>query len=222
MRVAAPLLFVLFLLSGCASVGALQPAQVSGRGKGQVGLEMSQQATWNRGAFVSYPMVGVSGRYGVSDRVDLGGRVGPTGLEAQVKVQLSAPTSPGVIFSLAPSVGFAATEANEVKLRYLNIALPLLIGVPLPRGHQLLLSPRVFNTLYNLEGGSISGTLNTVSLGASVGVAFRVWKLWLIPEFGVAHPMLVTTVNSSGTGGTFAIGAATTFQLNFSVLWGNS
>ncbi len=213
---------ILLLLSGCASVGALQPAHVSGKGKGQLGLELSQQANWNRGSFVSYPMVGVAGRYGVSDRVDLGGRIGPTGLEAQVKVQLSAPGSTGVIFSLAPSVGVAATDAQDVKLRYLNIALPLLIGVPLPRGHQLILCPRVFDTLYNLDSGSLYGTLNTLFLGASIGVGLRVWKLWLIPEFGVAHPMLVSTLRSGGPGGTFAIGATTTFQLNFSVLWGNS
>ncbi len=210
---------LLLVLCGCANVGALQRPNTVGAGKGELALEVSEQALFNRDTVQAYPMAGVAGRYGVTDQLDLGGRVGPSGFELQAKVMLDAHDSPYPL-SLAPSAGMTVLDTGGVALRFYNFALPVLLGVPLPRGHQLVLSPRLADALSDISAGSAHGLINVLSVGLSVGVALHVWQLWLIPELGVQAPLLSSADRSDVSGGTTFGGARATAQGNFTVVWG--
>ncbi len=209
----------LLLGCGCANVAALQRPNTCGAGNGELALELADQVQFNQDTFTSYPMVGLAGRYGVTDRLDVGGRIGPSGFELQAKVMLDEPQSRFPV-SLAPSAGISVLDTGGVALRFYNFALPLLIGIPLPRGHQVVLAPRLADSISYISAGSAGGLINTLSAGGSVGVAFHVWRLWLLPEVGVQGPVATTAIRSDVSGGTAVGGARATAQGSFTVIWG--
>src|SRR5579859_1642436 len=93
-----PLLFV-----GCASATSMQTADTIGRRRLQLSVQQSYQTQLNRDSAQGYPMEGIAVRYGITDRFDVGGALGPGGLEVASKVRLTSPSS-RVILSLAPSL----------------------------------------------------------------------------------------------------------------------
>src|SRR5581483_1166003 len=110
------------VLTGCASVGALQPAQTLGKNNVQVGLEVSEQALVSKDVLTVYPMLGVSARYGLFDRLDVGIRFGPSAFEAQVKAQLTPREPNRVIVSVAPLATLDWADNDGVALRFYNFA----------------------------------------------------------------------------------------------------
>ncbi len=212
-------LALLLLACGCANVGALQRPNTVGAGNGELALELSEQALFNRDTVQAFPMAGIAGRYGVTDSLDLGGRLGPSGFELQAKGLLDGPEARYPV-SLAPSAGVSVLDTGGVALRFYNFALPLLVGVPLPRGHQLVVAPRVADSVSFIGAGSAHGLINVLAAGVSVGVALHVWRLWLIPELGVQTPLLTSADRTDVSGGSAVGGARSTAQGNFTVVWG--
>jgi hypothetical protein len=218
--VALRVIGVLLLLGcGCANVAALQRPNTCGAGNGELAVEVAQQALFNKDSFTSYPMVGLAGRYGVTDSFDMGGRIGPSGFELQAKVMLDSPQSRYPI-SLAPSAGMSVVDTGGVALRFYTFAIPLLIGIPLPRGHQIVIAPRVADSISYISAGTAGGLINVFSGGGSVGVAFHVWRLWLLPEIGLQAPVTSTAIRSDVSGGTALGGARATAQGSLAVIWG--
>ena len=155
----------------------------------------------------------------MTDSLDLGGRIGPSGFELQAKFLLDDPKSRYPI-SLAPSAGLTVLDTGGIALRFYNFALPVLIGIPLPKGHQVVIAPRLSDALSQISAGSAGGLINVVSAGCSVGVAFHVWHLWLLPELGIQAPVLSTAQRSDVSGGSTFGGARATAQGSFTVIWG--
>jgi hypothetical protein len=209
------------LCAGCASIGALQPAQTLGKNGFQIGLELHEQAIVAPGRFTAYGMAGVSARYGLFDTLDVGIRFGPAAFEAQVKWQLTPREEGRVIVSVAPLAGLDFVDNGGVSLRFYNFALPVLIGIPLPRGHQLILAPRVHDYAYYVGAGNLGGLINNFGVGLAAGVGFHLKRWWLIPELGVLQPVLVTASRMDGPSGAQWRAPSTTLQVNFSVIWGS-
>src|SRR5947209_17644535 len=105
-------------------------------------------------------MVGASVRYGVSDRFDVGGGIGPSGLEVATKVQLTSPTSSTVV-SVVPALGGTGTYANDIVLLVYQADLAVLIGVEAPRDMQVVIAPRVHETFV---GGAIGPSASTAAM----------------------------------------------------------
>jgi hypothetical protein len=214
---------VFILLTGCASVGALQPAQTLGKNNIQVGLEVSEQALVSKDVLTVYPMMGVSARYGLLDRLDVGIRFGPSAFEAQVKVQLTPREPNRLIVSVAPLATLDWADNEGVALRFYNFAIPVLIGIPFGEGHQVIMAPLVNDLSYFVGAGCVVGFINNIGLGLSAGVALHLWKVWFIPEVGVLQPMFITAQRvdlPELSGAQFRL-SKTTVQANISVLWGN-
>jgi hypothetical protein len=210
-------------LPACASVGALQPAHTLGRDQVQIGLELSEQAVVSGDVLKAWPMMGVSARYGLFEWMDVGIRFGPSGFEGQVKVQLTARREGAWVVSLAPLAGLSFIDNQGFSLRFYNFALPVLIGIPLAGGHQLIIAPRLHDHAYYVGAGSVGGMINNFGLGLSAGVMLRVWRLMVIPELGVLQPLLITASRETPElSGTQWRAPQTTLQLNLSVLWGSS
>lgn len=208
------------LLTGCASMGAMQTADTLGPGKLQVGLEASQQASVGRDTLTSYPMAGLSVRIGVLDWLDVGARFGPSGGELQPKVRLTPKRWPFIV-SAAPSAALSLLDTNGIVLRFYNLAVPLIVGVPLEGGHQWVFTAR-FNDLIAYESaGSAKGLIHLTYGSVSAGFAARVWRFLVLPELAVATPLWThaerTDLDAAGT--TFGQGRLQ-LQLNFTMLYG--
>ncbi len=172
----------------------VQTADTLGAGRFQFAIEPGALGAAVLGgdsdaAGVVMPHFDMALRYGVSERVDVGARVGFSLAELQTKVLLTQPGDPDLAISLAPSIsgasiriGEAEREDEGVSTRYVNVALPLLVGFKTNGGSELVLGPRLIYTRF--------GGVNILSAGGSLGYAFRVTdRFRLMPEVGISFPL---------------------------------
>jgi len=134
------------------------------------------------------PLLEAGGRLGLSDRADLGLRVGLGGLSIGPRFQLARSQVPdaGLDVLLEPSLGLtgALPGARGGILTGVYGALALAVGLNLERGSQIVLTPRVaavgddFLGRYLLLGGSLALVLRVA------GSDHRPW--FLVPECGAA------------------------------------
>jgi hypothetical protein len=188
------------ILSACVSLGPPQTAHTAGKGNWQLATNLNYQAQVHQDGAAALPMAGIGGRYGVTDWLDVGGRLGPSGVETQLKFGL--PTGAGPAISVAPSAAVAGLEYEGMSLTVLNFALPVLIGIELPRGRQLILGPRAHNLVVHGAAGSSRSTMSVLSAGSTIGLAVPLGGGWIIPEIGFLHPLVTTVDRSDGLGGT--------------------
>jgi hypothetical protein len=190
--------------TGCVSVSHVQTADTLGQGKFQFAMEpgVGGAAVFSSEAgsgSIYYPHVDLAVRYGVTDTVDLGVRFGSSLVELQSKILLSSVEDAGKAISIAPSLMGVFFGSGDNSVNYVNLAVPVLIGLKTAGGSEFVIGPRVVGT--NISGGSGdgSGSVTVLSLGASVGYALRVSEGFrLMPELGVSFPV-VGAADSSGT-----------------------
>lgn len=176
------------LLSGCLAPGA---ARNLDKGAIQVsltpGVHLATPSEEARDVRV-LPRAGLGLRYGVAERLDLGGRVYAMGypdiavtgaaLDARVGVVRSPTYDKGVDVTLAPVFSYTRYTTPDENLReYLAAELPVLVGFHLTKGLQLVVAPR---GAYVLE---LRRSPARILVGASAGLSVAVtpW-LRLVPE----------------------------------------
>ncbi|MDP3153208.1 MAG: hypothetical protein Q8N23_11090 [Archangium sp.] len=214
-------LWVLWALAvtGCASVGVFQQPETLGKGHWQAAAELSSQAQASTDSLSLYPAFGVAFRYGLTETIDVGAKIGPSGLEAQGKFMLTP--REGVVISLAPLLGGTFNMPSGLLFGTAQAALPVLIGVPLSKRVQLVFAPRLHDGLIVLSAGQAGGTVNTFSLGGAVGVAVKVKRFQFIPDVGFLAPIATTTWRSDLPSGTVWGQGRWTFQANVTVTLGS-
>ncbi|MFT3711006.1 MAG: hypothetical protein QM817_25550 [Archangium sp.] len=183
---------LLLLLNGCASVGVFQSAETLGRKNWELGVELSTQAATSFDSLSVYGLSGVHFRYGISDPIDVGLRVGPAGVEVSSKFMLT-PRGNAAIVSLAPSVGGTFSVPSGIAIGTGQASLPVLIGVPLSQRLQLVLAPKLHDSLFAMSAGQAGGTVNQVFLGGAVGVVIKLGRFKIIPDVGFLAPIATTT-----------------------------
>ena len=125
------------------------------------------------------PRIEVGARYGVSDRVDLGLRIGDSGATATTRVQLVR-TDGEVGFELLIAPGLQYVYSED-----LFVELPVVMGLRLRGGHELLLAPRVAWQSSFVPSG-LDHPAQYVFVGGSLGFAWQVTRrVALVPELGV-------------------------------------
>ena len=215
------LLPLLLALTGCATVGTLQTADTLGTGHFQLGIEPSWWGAVTPDGGAGFVHMGVSGRYGVSDRVDLGGRIGSAGAEILVKVALTDPQTSGPYVSIAPSGGgFAATSGGDAA-GILAFQVPVLIGFPTAGGSQLVLAPKIHEYLILAGSGGDSAGVSMTSLGASLGYAARLGPGFrLLPEVAFVYPVLGAAGMSGQDSQVDFLGEGVLMQVSLGLLLG--
>lgn len=174
---------LLLELLACATVGTLQTADPLGKGNYEVGVEPAAVILGGGDTSIPLPAFDVALRAGVSDRVDVSGSLGFSGLGAGAKILLTDPDSDLVYVAVAPS---ATVFALGVTLY--QFELPVLVGVPFGE-HQLVVAPK----LYDYFGSTAAGEANAnmLAVGASAGFSFRVGeKVRVMPEYALVVPVL--------------------------------
>lgn len=211
----------LLVLNGCASVSILQSAETVGRGRWEVAAEVSSQAQVGTDSLSLYPMGGIAGRYGVTDAFDVGARIGPSGTELNAKVMLT-PRTGGAIVSIAPLVAGTFWIPGGVRLGTAQAAIPVLIGIPLSPRLELILAPRVHDSLFFLEAGQAGATVNTFFAGLAVGVAVQLGRFKIIPDVGFLAPLATTTWRYDLPSGTVWGQSRWTAQASVAVILGRA
>jgi hypothetical protein len=192
-------------LAGCPSISTLGAARTIDRGTSQffIAPEVTY-FTLGEKPLVK-PQVEFGVRYGLTDKLELGGKVWLPGIAADAKIALLRAKSPdaGLDVALNPGFsylgGFSGTRSGEgSSLHTFTLFVPLLLGLNVGGGHQLVLAPRVIDQLF-MGSGSDGGAANIVYAGTSLGFVFKVGPSFrLMPEVSVGVP-IVGTVSGFGT-----------------------
>ncbi|MBM4389620.1 MAG: hypothetical protein FJ090_00750 [Deltaproteobacteria bacterium] len=176
------------LLTGCATFGTFQNAETLGKGNWEVGIEPSMWGGSGESATLLYPHAGVSARVGLSDRVDIGGRVGSSGIELSGKFGLTERDA-NVPISIAPAVGGMAIGAADASVSILALHVPVLFGLRMGE-NQVVLGPKVHVWSFNAGAAGSSASAAIWSLGASAGYSAHVGgSVRLIPELALVRPL---------------------------------
>jgi len=206
MKKLLPLLpaLALVLLTGCPSFSTMGTARTLPKGKSQFfiapgGMVLKDFQTDNAGLSESFglPTVEFGGRYGVTDHVEVGGKVWLLGAEIDTKFALLRSEIPesGLDLSLAPAISLYPFTSGDTNATYAWLHLPLLVGINLG-GSQLVIGPRVSDMIITGGGDSI----NAVWLGGSLGLALKLGDGFrLLPEVSMAYPVAVSVGSSSTT-----------------------
>lgn len=200
-------------LTGCrGNLATFQPARTMPAGGFAVGAEgsgigaMSDEGDKFEGTF------SITGRYAVTDRIEIGARVGATRPEIMAKFGLVYGESTRTSISLAPSVGAFVATATGIVAANTYGQLPVLVGVPIGR-HELVLAGAIhFGHAINVDT-HVWGL--AVGPGASVGfVANPTAWLSIVPTLAVALPFFRAGSSGVDTGDTV------TYQLGVAILAG--
>jgi hypothetical protein len=166
---------------------------------------------------VGYPLLEGGVRVGVTDNIELGGRLGFNGITAEGKFGLVRPptTDSGFNLSLNPGVGFigygasasSGTTSGGGFFGVLTFHLPVLMGIDFG-GHELVIGPRAIDQVifgnFATSSGGTSSVANIFYAGGSIGIAIKVsGGFRIMPEVAIGVPVVasVTDVGSSAFGG---------------------
>lgn len=179
--------FAAWLAAGCATIGTVQTARPIDQGTVQVGLEPGLWGIQDRGWV---PTANISARYGVSRRMDLGARFGAGGLGVTGKFALTDPWDDRLVVSVAPSVGGFGLGVLGVGTRSYHAQVPLIVGVGIRGGHELVLAPKLAGWTISGSAGVARGRSMIVGAGGTVGLSLRVGNgVRILPEIGMVQPI---------------------------------
>jgi hypothetical protein len=180
---------MILLLAACAPT-LMQTARTTGQGGFEAGVEgglvrVSARDTEGEGSGTTVPVVNFVGRYGVSDRVDLGARVGFVGYGLQAKFLLTEPDAlSGPRIAIVPEVAAIGGGGGQNGPRSFvaRTNLGVLVGVPFEDDNEVTFGILSSNTLFG-AGGGVGGAAGQI--GLSVGVALQTTDtVQLMPEIG--------------------------------------
>lgn len=185
-------------LCACVAISSVQTADTLGAGRLQVGLEPGVAGAIQTSTGVTLaPAADVAVRYGAAERLDVGARLGQSGLELQLKVMVTPPGA-RVAVSLAPHLAGQlrfvsngspeSTPSLDVTGLLVNGGLPLLVGLRLGP-HQLVVGPRV-HVLASVPSTATEPASRRFATGGSVGVSLRVSRsVAVMPEVALLVPL---------------------------------
>jgi hypothetical protein len=170
----------LWLGAGCTSLTSLTRARTLPPGQTEVGLDL-------KGPF---PLAELVVRRGMTDWLELGGRVGGfysvpvDSLSAMAEAKLQLRRSPevdhGWDLALTSGMGYQSLSYGGSTAQSAHLSGALLLGWNLGHGHQLVAGPRAVQAwLWDPNAQTVS----TLAYGLSLGVAFQLPRgLQLMPE----------------------------------------
>jgi hypothetical protein len=186
------------LLGGCASFSTMSTARTVKRDTTQtwvapefVGMTIDT-GTGSGQESVSVPQFELGFRRGITDSVELGGKLWLLGAALESKFQLHRSESQdgGIDVALAPSVGWlgfnsGAGDGFNVVTGYLSLP----VGLNVPGGSQLVLTPKAIYQRYMAKGADGSGNVDIFFIGGSAGFAWRLGDMYVLPELSIMKPV---------------------------------
>lgn len=204
-------------LSACLTSGVVQTAETVGKDNFQFAIEPGVVGVNDSsGDGIWYPSVNIAGRYGISDRFDLGGRIGSTLIEVQGKYMFTEPADDEIQISIAPHIGGLAVGSGGAGAGIFWVKSPILIDIPVGSSDLVIgPGPRLVGVAGG--GGGESGIATVFGIGSSIGFAGRVGpRARIMPEFGFDVPIAAAAA-ASGEGGSVGGLASSGFTWTFQV-----
>ncbi|MSP90822.1 MAG: hypothetical protein EXR79_03305 [Myxococcales bacterium] len=178
------------LVGGAACTSStLQLARTTSRGETATAMAAGVQLFSVSGKRQRVPQFEVGGRYGLTDKIDVGARVWLPYWELDVKVQLARSATPteGWDVAVAPGVGYLGgipgdREGSGAYLHTAALSTTLYVGKNFASGSQLIVAPRAVD--FVMAGyAEAAGAINLLYAGGSIGYAWKVSKtVRLVPQ----------------------------------------
>jgi hypothetical protein len=200
-------------MTGCwGNLATFQPARTMPAGGFAVGVEGSGIGVFSDAGDKQEGTLSIAGRYAVTDRIEIGARVGSVRPEIMAKFRLDQGKPGKTAISLAPSVGaFVATATGIVGVNSYG-QLPILVGIPVGR-HEFVFS----GALHFAHAVNVDTNVWGFALGPGASVGFVAQPLpWLsiLPNLALAMPLLHAGPTGPGTSDTLA------YQLGLAIIAG--
>ncbi len=181
--------------TGCAATGMVQTAQTVGKGGYEVSIDPGVNGVL--GLPFAGPAFHAAFRYGVTDRIDIGARVGTTLAELQAKFLFTDPANETIAVSIVPAAGVLLIPGSGF-VSGVNIPIPVLIGFKFG-AHELTLGPRFQNSIYFDPTGTVDGSFYSLGAGLSLGFAAQATESFrILPEFSVVTPIVIGGSDGQG------------------------
>ena len=145
-------------------------------------------------------------RYGIADGFDAAASfrgfwtpytsIAGGSLEAKIQLSRADSIDAGVDLAIAPAAAYDIVYGGDAAGRFVSFALPVLLGLNIEGGHQLVLAPAFVDQWAISEGAS---PVHQPFFGGSIGFLWRVDDVVaLLPSLGLFHSF-VGTEGSAGT-----------------------
>jgi hypothetical protein len=184
------------ILAGCPSFTTMGTARTVPRdvtqtwiAPGFVGMTIDTGGTSGQEAF-SLPQFELGFRRGITDGVELGGRLWLLGAAFESKFQLvrAETENSGIDIALAPAVGWLGFNTGDgdgfnVITGYLSVP----IGINVPGGSQFVLTPKAIYQRYIAKAAGDTGSVG-VFFGGSAGFAWKLGSMFILPEISIMQP----------------------------------
>ena len=209
------------IFGAACTTGSAQTARTNGQGNFQFGVEPGVVGIGSGAGFGVLPSFNIAGRYGISDAVDIGARIGTVGYEVQAKVMFTDPAAQdSLAMSIAPQVTAIGAGGSGGGAFFFRSVVPLLFGLPVGDS-EFTFGPRVSPWLITGGGGGSSASGLVLFVGGEAGFAARVGdKFWLMPHFTLDYPV-VGIVGATGSGGAVSgLGGGAFFGGGLALLFG--
>ena len=196
------LLTIAALLGGCAAHTSVTTAHTVGQGNFQGAIEPGVGSV----SGLTAPTFNAAFRYGVSEKVDLGARLGSTAYEVTGKYMFT--DTEGTVVSIAPAATLFALGGGGAVGGFFTASTPVLIGIPVGES-QFIVGPNwVIFSAFGGGGGTSAGAL-TMGPGAHLAYSAKLGdKFRLHPELSLKLPGVINFA-SAGAGGSSVSGGAT-------------
>lgn len=170
------------VMTGCPSLSTLQTVDTVP--EGQTRFALGAEAVGAEGA--AAPQIEFAVRHGLSDTVDIGGKVYLGGLELGVKVQVM---DSDWDMSIAPATSFIYVKADDEGVGVLYLHAPLLIGTDFSDTLSIGFGPKFLYALFFGDIVDDDFAVDGLMGGAYVNLPIRVSQsFWIAPEVNVYTP----------------------------------
>ena len=208
--------------SSCSSLLSLRSSRTVASGRYQVAVAPSAAGVVTGGGVTSlFPQLEVAVRRGITSTADVGLRigVGQLAIEGGWQVYRSKSRTSGIDVLFAPMLGYGTWGVFGVGVSQgthgVDLQLPVLFGLNLPREVTLIAAPRLSQRIAILAG---AGTSYIVTPALSVAVDVPVWRtVHLLPEAGISFPYQVASSITPGAGW---LNQGAGFQIGLGILIG--
>jgi len=140
--------------------------------------------------------ISVGARYGATNSLELEARAGDSGASIATRIQLVRARRDRIAFELLVAPGVQYTLTNKLALE-----LPLVAGLALPSGDELVFAPRFVEQL-ELGLAGLGHPAQFAFAGASIGYAWQMRAhVAVMPELGVLENIYSTPGFASFTAG---------------------
>ncbi len=203
----------------------MSSARTLQKGKFQVSMAPGAYGAVSSTSNVYLPQLDLQGRYGVTDRFELGARLWLVGAAVDAKFGLfrSADPNNGFNLSVDPGLGYlgltSSGSGSSASVGTVTLYLPVLLGFRFA-GHELTVGPKLVDmVLLGSSNGTSTLGGNILLAGSSIGFAIRVGDNFKItPEASFLYPFAGSTTSGSNV----AVGGGAIVQLALGFQFGGA